>query len=217
MDNSCYHLNCANCGKEYEVTKRQYIQRRSKLKQEGIQSFCSHECRMIARGWTPRQMFICANCGKEFKSEYTRTKNKSGNRFCCQSCAASYNNTHKTTGNRRSKLEEWLEEQLAILYPSLEIIYNDKNTINSELDIYIPSLKMAFELNGIFHYEPIYGDDKLQKIQENDDNKFHKCYENKISLCVIDTSEQRRFTIKSSQKYLHIITKIIDEGIKIMK
>ena len=36
--------------------------------------------------------------------------------------------------------------------------------INSELDVYVPSLNLAFELNGIFHYEPIYGEKKLNQI-----------------------------------------------------
>ena len=36
----------------------------------------------------------------------------------------------------RSKLEKWLEEQLIKMYPNLEIHFNRKDAINSELDIY---------------------------------------------------------------------------------
>ena len=81
---------------------------------------------------------------------------KSGHLFCNHSCAATYNITHKTVGTRRSKLEVWLESQLRELYPNLTLLPNDKTAINSELDFYFPELKLAFELNGIFHYEPIY-------------------------------------------------------------
>ena len=116
------------------------------------------------------------------------------------SCAGTYNNTHKTHGTRRSKLEVWIEEQLTKLYPNLEIHFNQKDTINSELDIYIPSMKIAFELNGIFHYEPIFGEDQLNKIQNNDHRKFAACHEAGISLCVIDTSGQKYFKPKSSQR-----------------
>jgi hypothetical protein len=137
---------------------------------------------------------------------------KHSNHFCCKSCAATYNNKNKQTGTRRSKLEVWLEEKLISIYPNLDIHFNRKDTIGSELDIYIPSMNLAFEMNGIFHYEPIFGQDKLEQIQNNDSNKFQKCQEKNISLCLIDTSGQKRFTEKSSQKYLDIITQIIDSS-----
>jgi hypothetical protein len=86
-----------------------------------------------------------------------------------------------------------LQEKLTILFPSLDIHYNRKDAINSELDIYIPSLKLAIELNGIFHYEPIYDQDKLDQIQNNDHRKFQACAENGISLCIIDTSSLKYF------------------------
>ena len=132
------------------------------------------------------------------------------NNFCSQTCAGTYNSTHKTKGNRRSKLEIYLEKQLINLYPNLEIHFNRKDAINSELDIYIPSLKLAFELNGIYHYEPIYGKDKLSQIQNNDNRKFQACIENTIELCIIDTSTQKYFKESTSKKFLDIITNIIE-------
>ena len=129
-------------------------------------------------------------------------KSKSGNLFCSKSCSTKYNNENKKSGSRRSKLEMWIEEQLKNKY-EFEIIFNGKDTINSELDIYIPSLKLAFELNGIFHYEPIYGDEKLKTIKNNDNKKFQACLERKIELCVIDTTK------KNDKKYLEIINTII--------
>ena len=134
---------------------------------------------------------------------------QSSNLFCSSSCAATWNNVHKSHGIRRSKLEEWIEKQLTTLYPNLDIHYNKTDTINAELDIYIPSLKLAFELNGIFHYEEIHG--KLSKIQKNDNRKFQKCIASKISLCIIDTSHQKRFTELSSKPFLDIITNIISK------
>ena len=105
----------------------------------------------------------------------------------------------------------YIQKQLLEKYPSLTFLFNDKTAINSELDIYIPSLKLAFELNGIFHYEPVFGENKLQKIQENDENKFQKCINNNISLCVIDTSSQKYFKEQSSQKFLNIIIEVIEK------
>jgi hypothetical protein len=76
------------------------------------------------------------------------------------------------------------------------------------------SLNIAFELNGIFHYEPIYGNDKLNKIQNNDMRKFQACLEHNIELCIIDTSQQKYFKESTSQKYLNIIVNILNEKYK---
>jgi len=88
------------------------------------------------------------------------------------------------------------------------------------VNIYIPSLQLAFELNGIFHYEPIFGktknekNDKLNKIKDHDKGKFKSCIEKEISLCIIDTSLQKHFTEKSSQKYLDIVCEIISKELE---
>ena len=151
----------------------------------------------------------CKQCGNEFLKLNSATIT-SPNHFCTKSCAATYNNTHKTTGNRRSKLEVWLEEKLTTLYPTIKFDFNKKDVINSELDIYIPELKLAFELNGIFHYEPIYGEDKLKQITNNDNRKYQACIENEIELCIIDASKLKYFKESNCIKYLDIIANIIN-------
>ena len=133
--------------------------------------------------------------------------------LCNRSCATKYQQSHKTYGYKRSKLEKYLEEQLSKLYPNLEIHYNRKDAIKSELDIYIPSLKLAFELNGIFHYEPIFGEKKLLDVKNNDHRKFAACADARIGLCVIDTSKQIRVKESTSLPFLKIITDIIDENL----
>ena len=71
-------------------------------------------------------------------------------------------------------------------------------------------MNLAFELNGIYHYEPIHGNDKLLKIQNNDNRKFQACLEQGIELCIIDSSQQKYFKKQSSEKYLNIISTIIN-------
>lgn len=172
--------------------------------------FCSDKCTIT------KKKVNCTNCNIEFLKIDSQIKDsKSGNHFCSKSCSATYNNKHKKYGTRRSKLEIWLEEQLTFLYPNLEIHYNQKSAIESELDIYIPSLNIAFELNGIFHYEPIYGVDKLNKIQDNDISKSKACFDAKIDLCIIDTSKEKYFKTSWAEKYLNIITNIIKERMSI--
>lgn len=150
----------------------------------------------------------CTLCNKTFIRTPSNLQKK--NNFCSSSCAAKYNNAHKTKGYRRSKLEIWIESELQKQYPILYIEYNKKDTIKSELDIYIPSLKLAFELNGIFHYEPIYGPEKLASIQNNDNRKFQACLEQGIELVIIDTSSFKNFKLNKAQKYLEIIKDIIE-------
>lgn len=108
---------------------------------------------------SPAKTVPCKNCKKLFQKAQSQI-NQTKNNFCSSSCAATYNNTHKTTGTRRSKLEVWLETKLPEIYLNQEFHFNGKDTINSELDIYLPKLSLAFELNGIYHYEPIHGPKK---------------------------------------------------------
>ena len=196
---------CYYCHKIYYQNKHE-IQTSLNPNHHKKGNFCSKECQSQAQ--ITQIKIKCTNCEKEILRAPSQIK-KVKNHFCSQSCAAQYNNTHKTKGNRRSKLEQYLENRLNLLYPNLKILFNNKETINSELDIYMPSLKLAFELNGIFHYEPIYGQDKLNQIQNNDNRKFQACLEQGIELCVIDVSQEIYFKKQSSEKYLKIINNIV--------
>lgn len=204
-DNTLFPLKCKNCHQAFAITKKKikYILYPSRHK---TGDFCSFKCKKQHQVETGRVVCVCVDCGKKISKQ--KSDVQSNNVFCNQSCAAKYNNKHKKFGTRRSKLELWLEQQMNFQFPELEIIYNG-TTIGSELDIYIPSLKLAFELNGIFHYKPIYGDNKLKQIQANDQNKFEQCQKHGISLCVLDTSSQKYFKPKTSQKYFDIISNII--------
>ncbi len=190
---------CCNCNKTFYVRPGVYANTVLKHK---IKMRCSKKC--YQQSITTTVSRKCKNCSKDFS-----VREKCKKMFCSQSCSATYNNTHKTHGNRRSKLEMWLEQQLTKLYPEIKIHYNKKDAINSELDIYIPSLKIAFELNGIYHYEPIHGIQLLEKIQNNDNRKFQACLERDIELCIIDSSNMYHFNEKKAKQYLKIIQDIV--------
>jgi hypothetical protein len=201
-------LQCYGCNNIFYLQKKRiYDCLNPKEKRQG--KYCSSKCQRIFESKTSRHSVICSNCNKTFEKTNAEIK-KTKKHFCSRSCNATYQNTHKTFGNRRSKLEIYLEEQLTILYPNLTIDYNQKGAINSELDIYIPSLKLAIELNGIFHYEPIYGQNKLNQIQNNDQRKFYACIEKNISLCIIDVSSLSYFKPNKANKFLNIIVDIIN-------
>lgn len=199
---------CIECESIFYLTKKRIKDIRNPNKQD-VGEYCSLRCHGLAH--RKRANVICLQCAKIFEQTPSQiAQSTSENHFCSQSCAATYNNQHKTTGTRRSKLEQYLEEQLSVRFPKLDIHYNQKNTINSELDIYIPSLLLAFELNGIFHYEPIYGVSKLSQIQNNDQRKFQACVERGIEMCIIDASGLKYFKPERARMFLEIITNIIN-------
>jgi hypothetical protein len=181
-----------------------------------IGQFCSKKCANISM--SKKITSSCCICGSSVeKLPSALKKSKCKKFFCSKSCAGKYNSTHKTKGTNRSKLEKWLEQKLTKLYPDLEFCFNQSHVINAELDIYIPSLKLAVELNGIFHYEPIFGDEKLIKTQNNDNRKILASAEKGIDLCVIDTTSLTYFKENGANNFLEIIKKIINQKINILK
>ena len=203
-----FELICPVCKKGFSLQKKDI---KNRIVTRGYQTiYCSNKCQIALRTMNNVQK-QCTNCSKElivYPKEIN--KNKSGNFFCNHSCAATYNNKNKKFGTKKSKLEIWLQNKLSIQYSELEILYCNKEAIKSELDIYIPSLNLAFELNGIYHYEPIHGQDKLNQVKNNDHRKFQACLENNIELCIIDTSQHKYVKEQTNLKYLDIIKSIID-------
>lgn len=207
-------LECYCCSNLFSVKKHRIMRIESGNLPIYAHRFCSKIC---ANEYKRREMNIslcCKHCGITFIKRKSLTKNPEKS-FCSKACAASFNNTHKTVGIRRSKLEIWIEQKLSTLY-DFDIHFNRKDAINSELDIFIPSLMLAFELNGIFHYEPIHGQNVLSNIQSNDNRKFQACLERGIELCIIDTSKQVYFTEKTAQLYLDIILMVIQKKMEVI-
>jgi len=170
--------------------------------------YCSSSCQSKAR--ITGQIVKCVQCGnKVFKQVFYLKKKK--NLFCSSRCGGLYNTSHKTKGTRRSKLEKYIEKELPKIYSDL-ILYNDRTAILAELDIYIPSLKLAFELNGIFHYEQIYESTPLSDVQRRDKNKMICCFQKGIELCVIDTTSLKYFKEEKARKFLDIIIDIINRA-----
>ena len=202
---------CDHCHSTYKIMKATI---NVSIKRNLKNTFCSRKCGGLYKVVKPSALQICMQCAKEFiPKHYSKINGVYVAKFCSTSCAGSHNNAHKTYGYRRSKLEKWLEGELTTAYPNIAFTFNSSNVIGAELDIYIDSLKLAFELNGIFHYEPLYGADLLKKTQLRDQNKFQLCQQHNISLCVIDTMSQKYFKPKTSIKFLEIIKTIIDQSL----
>lgn len=207
-------LQCECCGGQFLLAKNEVQLARRKGGRRG--SFCSYVCAQTA---TKRRVErTCKNCGKvvELCPSDLRRHQKRGYKhiFCSSRCTGIYSNAHKTKGSNRSKLECWLEDRLTTRYPELNIKYNSSEAISAELDIYVPSLRLAFELNGIFHYEPIFGAVKLATTQSNDRRKYQACLERGIELCIIDTSSFRYFKARGAERFLAIVSELIDRKLE---
>jgi len=200
-----FKCKCNFCKKTFMKSSKQ---RYKFIKGKNKKTFCNINC--YYKYTNKKISRICKQCNKKFNVKNKDVKKGFGN-FCSHSCSATFNNKNKTNGIRISKLEKWLKTELLKIYTNLEFHFNHKDTINSELDIYIPELKLAFEINGIFHYKPIYGEKKLAKIQNNDNHKLQNCIKNKIELHIINTSQQKYFKKETSKKYLNSICKIINK------
>lgn len=197
-------LKCKVCQQTFYKPKNR-IQKQLKGVDSGCK-YCSFDCAHI--GKKNGKFLECKWCKKEIYRTPERIR-KVKMSFCSGSCSAKYHNTHKTYGFTRSKLEVYIESKLKSLYNTFELKFNKTEDINSELDIYIPSLKLAFELNGPIHYEPIFGGEKLKQTKNNDNRKFQACLERGIELCIIDTSKPKNFSEKSGDRFLKMIVNVI--------
>lgn len=197
---------CDNCNTPFNMQLKDH---NSRIKKGIKNSFCSRACHATFSSKTVETP--CVECGKKvIRKRIFITINE--NTFCSRRCNATYHNKNKKFGCNRSKIETWMEEKLSKRYPSLDLVFNDRSVLNGlELDIYIPSLRLAFELNGIFHYQPIFGNQKLSKIQNRDANKVLGCAKSKVDICVLDISALKYFKEQKAQKYLDIIIDIIND------
>lgn len=181
-------MQCPSCNQPFKKLKKEYT-RCIKNNKDHI-FYCTATCFSKVR--ITKVKVECKHCSKHFLKKYSEVQNTKQN-FCNKSCHMSYCNSNKLTGTTRSKVEIRIENQLQVDYPDLEILYSDRS-LGLELDVYIPSLKVAFEIQGIFHYEPIFGQEKLDYIQKNDARKRNLCKEANIKLIEIDISKFKYIT-----------------------
>jgi len=205
----CYLIACENCGTPHYKAQCEVIKGLNRNKR----FFCSQKCQHEYHSTS--QNVMCANCGKDFwKLPSQITKSKSKNNFCSKSCAATFNNKHKQFGTRRSKIETLIETMLVATYPTLEFQCNQKDTIGSELDFYFPTLKLAIQIQGPLHYQPIYGQAKLDQIQCMDEEKRVACLKQDIRLIELDCSDDKYLNKKKiEERLLQIKTILAEEAV----
>lgn len=143
-----------------------------------------------------------------------KNKSKTGFFFCSRSCAANFNNQIRKK-KRRSKIEQALFQMLKEQFPHLHIISNDREALQGlELDIYIPELKLGIEWNGIVHFKPIYGMEKLLAVQEKDRQKLEIANAKDINLIVIPDHESKYSLVKEAFSKIKEIIENIQKHVR---
>lgn len=160
--------------------------------------YCSVECKNKKN----LSIIVCKTCGKKFYREfYKLNRSKHGNNFCSKSCQAIYSHKFFIGGSlkHRSRAEFMLIDLIKNDFNNLNIVNNSHSIIPSglEIDIFIPELKLGIELNGPFHYVPIFGQEKLDAVRINDKRKIEDSELIGINLMVLDIS---RFSGKRQTK-----------------
>lgn len=177
-------LICPQCNKKFTNTVAQLRGKRNK----GAKNiYCTSKCSSEAQRTDYSKDFIvkCDNCGIDVTRKGVQLK-LSKFHFCTPSCKASYYHKANAMGEHRSLLEEKLEEHVKNTYPRLKMILNDKEQMRGlELDIYLPEISLAIEVNGPAHYIPIWNDETLLRTQKNDIIKKNRCRKKRIRLLTI--------------------------------
>src|SRR5687768_12581475 len=98
-------VECRNCGKLFLKTNHRY--------KESVKNnwnfFCSNSCRY---NYQKKGIEIpCAQCQIIVMKPPGEIRKTKKHVFCSKSCAAIFNNKHKTYGIRRSRVERFLEQR----------------------------------------------------------------------------------------------------------
>jgi hypothetical protein len=203
-------LKCLSCGGTFHRPKNKILAQFTQTDYRA--DFCSQKCQAEHLKKVSHKEVSCESCFMVFNKAVAKIKSTKHN-FCSRSCSAKFHNSRKDFGIRVSKMEVFLQERLPALYPKLHFQFNGKQQIGSELDIYIQQFELAFEVNGIFHYQPIYGEEKFLRTQENDKRKLLECKSAGISLHVIDISSISHFEERKALPFQERICFFIDEAL----
>lgn len=185
---------CVACGATFHRRKH-HVQ--AALKRGGgagghTMESCSPDCgRALVSARASR--IVCTECGVHVRrppSEIAKVRRP----FCSRRCSMIYRNRGKDLGKtKRSRGEEYLAELIASEFPGISVQRNVRDVLPSglEIDLLLPDLGIAIEVNGPVHVLPIYGEDKLSAVQAIDRRKRVEIDAAGLRLVEIDISHCR--------------------------
>lgn len=149
------------------------------------------------------QEWICPVCSNKLQlREFEVRKRK----YCSGTCRNKINN--QIVRGTRSKAEKELEITLIREFPNLKVIYNSRKILsnNKELDVYIPTLSLAIEWNGPWHYMDCRTKEFLNETKERDLQKEKECETLGIKLYVVkDLTSHKKFIHSEIEKIIKLI------------
>lgn len=171
-------LPCGYCGTMVERPKSMLSGKKN--------IFCSKAC--FDKSQQTQIQVSCKTCGKEFMKHQCYIK-RSDHDFCSVECSAKH-------PVRESKAEKMFAEILRD--KQITFIRNDRHVLRPlEIDFYFPEFDLAVEINGPQHYQPIYGEDILEKQKSRDRKKRRICKKKgirfkSVSCCCSEEQFKRR-------------------------
>ena len=172
-------LICGYCKSNFKIRKNTYD---GLIKNGNKNFYCNAQC--YANSLKLDKIKVnCNNCKKELE-KLPYQLNELNIYYCTKKCF------WKGFERKRSKLEIYLESKIKEFFPDLKFITNDREICNGfELDFYFFELDFAIEINGIYHYKNIHGNNSLKNVQHHDKLKNQICKEKNIKLYTIKSIE----------------------------
>lgn len=208
-------IHCSQCGKEKELIlsrllKRNFCSRTCSARYNGVLQKKPKSVKPIKLPKIKKPLIekLCSNCHKTIlRTQRDIDNSKSGTFFCQKSCKTKYANQYQIIHKPKSRAEILLVKLIKDKFPNLEVQENVRSILKSklEIDIFIPSLKLAIELNGPVHYIPMYGQEKLNKVKNKDLLKQAEINQLGFNLIIIDISQlnSRKSTDNFIVKYFN--------------
>lgn len=143
----------------------------------------------------------CGGCGTRIKRR-PRDLKRYGVAYCSHSCHMRTKNAAGLTVNT-SAAELRIAEQMRDAFPTICIAVNDRTLLPDglEIDIHVPALKLAIELNGPIHSRPIFGNRTFAKTQANDRRKARMLKDAGYRLLTVDVRGTEAVTPERRSTY----------------
>jgi hypothetical protein len=192
--------SCANARKHTEGSKKKTS---DALRGRSIGSHTPETIAKAKATWAQKKVdWICPLCQKPLRLIPSRAKKQ---KYCSGTCRNLATNPMKngSISKAESLLCKFLETAGYI------VDRNRRDILNGlEIDIWIPSLRTGIEYNGVYHLQPIHGEEALRKIQERDSLKKKFAEELGVRLIVLEDTRSTPARVQAlGEKVLQQLSK----------